>query len=117
MTRPRKEKNKSDNCHDDLDYPDQTILPYAKENVCNRYVFDLFTAQKLRIWSHLLNKSLMENFNFCVVVLTQITTNLHMKNENATSIQELGTKEAKIVISSKNSRNNDKLLSFVKKGL
>ena len=25
-------------------------------------------GRKLRIWSHLLNKSLMENFNFCVVL-------------------------------------------------
>ena len=29
--------------------------------------------QKLRIWSHLLNKSLMENFIFCAVLATAIT--------------------------------------------
>ena len=28
--------------------------------------------RKLQIWSHLLNKSLMENFNFCAVYLTGV---------------------------------------------
>ena len=35
---------------------------------CSQF-FNVFTAQKmkLRIWSHLLKKSLMENFIFCAV--------------------------------------------------
>ena len=42
-------------------------------------IYGLFTQckcdqirRKLRIWSHLLNKSLMENFIFCEVTLTQV---------------------------------------------
>ena len=31
--------------------------------------------RKLQIWSHLLNKSLMENFNFCAVYLTGVSWN------------------------------------------
>ena len=33
-------------------------------------------SRKLRIWSHLLKKSLMENFNFCAVYLEHCQASL-----------------------------------------
>ena len=47
----------------EAEIPQLECMNYAKKNVSKYF----FTCQKLMIWSHLLNKSFMENFIFCAV--------------------------------------------------
>ena len=45
--------------------------------------------RKLRIWSHILKKSLMENFIFCTVkVLTNFKLNGHLDDDSKENISE-----------------------------
>ena len=38
--------------------------------------------RKLQIWSHLLKKSIMENFNFCAVLVSANDTRKYMNEKN-----------------------------------
>ena len=69
------------------------VFKHAKQQIMQYLTYTLFTAQKmkfsikdffskcdqirrkLRIWSHLLMKSLMENFIFCAVVVITAVKN------------------------------------------
>ena len=56
------------------------------DRVLNTPLYLTFTAQKMkfsmRIWSHLLKKSLMENFIFCAVIFQKIRIDTSLKLSN-----------------------------------
>ena len=50
-----------------------TLLCYFTAQKMKFFIKDFFSLDFFRIWSHLLNKSIMENFIFCAVLCTAET--------------------------------------------